>query len=94
MEKGTLIQHLGVAVICEESSTYAYGNRVKLDVYPMMKGKKKKVEKLLANANKSWEECQYSKKSNHQENKCFWNLNNPNNKLKEKQEVVVNEMAT
>ncbi len=84
MEKGTLIQHLEVAVICEESSTHAYGNRVILDVYPMMKGEKRKVEKLPTNASKSWEECQYSKKSNHQEENCFWNPNNPNNKLKEK----------
>jgi hypothetical protein len=30
------------------------------DIYPMMKGEKKKVEKPLANANKSGEkECQY-----------------------------------
>jgi hypothetical protein len=41
MERGTLIQHLEVAVICEESSTYVNGNMVILDVYPMMKGKKK-----------------------------------------------------
>jgi hypothetical protein len=49
-----------------------------------MKGEKKKVEKPLANASKLGEECQYCKKSNHQENKCFWNPNNLNNKLKEK----------
>ncbi len=53
------------------------------DIYPMMKGEKKKVEKPLANANKSGEkECQYCKKSNHEKKKCFGNPNNPKNKLK------------
>jgi hypothetical protein len=41
VERGTLIQHLKVVVICEENSTNACGNRVILDIYPMMKGKKK-----------------------------------------------------
>ncbi len=95
MEKGTFIQHLELTIICEESFTNVDGNRVILDVYPMMKGKRKKVEKLPTNANKSGEkECQYSKKYNHQEEKYFWNPNNPKNKLKEKQEVAVNEVAT
>jgi hypothetical protein len=66
MERGTLIHYLEVVVICEESSTYANGNMVILDVYPMTKGKKKKVEKLPTNANKPREKkCQYSKKFNH-----------------------------
>jgi hypothetical protein len=68
MEKGTLIHYLEVAVICEESSTYANGDLVILDVYPMMKGEKKKIENLPTNANKPREKkCQYSKKINHQE---------------------------
>jgi hypothetical protein len=58
-----------------------------------MKGEKKKVEKQQANTNKTREECQYCKKSNDQEYKCFWNPNNPENKLKEKQEVAINKMA-
>jgi hypothetical protein len=43
MEKATLIQHFEVIIIWEESSTNADGNRVILDIYPMMKGEKKKV---------------------------------------------------
>ncbi len=35
--------------------------------------------------------CSHYKKSNHREDKCFENLNNFNNRLKEQQEVVVNE---
>ncbi len=66
MERGTLIQHLEATIIYEENSTDADGNMVILDVYPMMKGEKKKVEKPLANANKLGEkECQYWKKFNH-----------------------------
>jgi hypothetical protein len=85
MERGTLIQHLEVIIICEESSIDVDGNSVILDIYPMMKGEKKKVEKPLINANKSKEkEFQYWKKSNRQKKKCFWNPNNPKNKLKEK----------
>jgi hypothetical protein len=57
MERGNLIQHLEGTIICEESSTNVNSNRVILDVYPMMRGEKKKVEKLLANANKSREEA-------------------------------------
>jgi hypothetical protein len=58
MEKATLIQHFEVIIIWEESSTNADGNRVILDIYPMMKGEKKKVEKPLVIANKSREkEC-------------------------------------
>jgi hypothetical protein len=34
-------------VICEKNSTNAYGNQVLLDVYPMMKGDKKKIENNL-----------------------------------------------
>ncbi len=37
---------------------------IMLDVYPMMKGEKKKMEKPKANASKSKaKECQYCKKS-------------------------------
>jgi hypothetical protein len=53
MERGNLIQHLEGTIICEESSTNVNNNRVILDVYPMMRGEKKKVEKLLATANKT-----------------------------------------
>ncbi len=35
-------------VFCEKNSTNAYGNQVLLDVYPMMKGDKKKIEKQFA----------------------------------------------
>jgi hypothetical protein len=78
MESETLTQHLEATIICEESSIDTYNNRVILDVYLMMKDEKKKVEKPSANANKSREkECQYCKKFNHQEEKCFWNPNNP-----------------
>jgi hypothetical protein len=31
-------------------------------------------------------------KSNHLKDKCFWNPNNLDNKLKEKQEVAINEV--
>ncbi len=59
MERGTLIQHLEATIIYEENSTDADGNMVILDVYPMMKGEKKKVEKPLTNASKLGEkECQ------------------------------------
>ncbi len=58
----------------------------------MMKGENKKVEKNSANKARD-KECQYCKKSNHPKEKCFWNPNNSENKLKEKQEVVVNEVA-
>jgi hypothetical protein len=84
MERGTLIQHLEATIICEENFIDVDGTMVILYVYPMTK-EKKKVKKPLANASKSGEkECQYCKKSNHQEEKCFWNTNNPKNKLKEK----------
>jgi hypothetical protein len=45
-------------MICEENSTNANGNMVILNVYPMMKGEKRKMEKPIANASKSKEkEC-------------------------------------
>ncbi len=44
MEKGTLIQHLEAIIICEESSTNVNNNKVILDIYPMIKGEKKKVK--------------------------------------------------
>jgi hypothetical protein len=49
-----------------------------------MKREKNKVKKPLTDANKSREECQYCKKFNYQEDKCFWNPNNPKKKLEEK----------
>ncbi len=50
----------------------------------MMKGEKKKVDKPMTTARKLREnECQYYKKSNHKEKKCFWNPNKLENKLKE-----------
>jgi hypothetical protein len=71
MERGILIQHLEAVDLCEESSTNVDGNKVILDVHPMTNGEKKKVEKPSTNANKlRKKECQYYKKSNHQE-KCF-----------------------
>jgi hypothetical protein len=42
-------------MIYGESSMNNDSNKVILYVYPMMKGEKKKVEKLVANANKSRE---------------------------------------
>jgi hypothetical protein len=51
MERGTLIQRLEATIICEENSTNVDGIRVILNIDPMMKGEKKKVEKNLANAN-------------------------------------------
>lgn len=85
LERGTLIQHLEAPIIYEENSTNADNNKVILDIYPMMKGENKKVEKNSANANKARDkECQYCKKSNHPKEKCFWNPNNLKNKLKEK----------
>jgi hypothetical protein len=51
----------------------------------MMKREKKKFDKPTTNASKLREnECQYYKISNHQEEKCFWNPNKLENKLKEK----------
>jgi hypothetical protein len=48
----------GVVVIFKEISTNANGNRVILNIYPMMKGEKKKVDKPTTNASKSREkEC-------------------------------------
>jgi len=84
MERRMLIQHLEVTIICEESSMNVNDNLVILNVYPMMKGEKKKVKKPLATIRKSREECQFCRKSNHQKEKCFWNPNNLENKLKEK----------
>jgi len=79
-------------MICEENSTDANDNQVILNVYPMMKGEKKKMEKLTKNASKSKEkECQYYKKSI--KKRWFWNPNNPKNKLKEKHEIVVDEVV-
>jgi hypothetical protein len=72
MERGTLIQHLEATIIYEESSIDANDNKVILNVCPMMKGERNKVDKPLANANKLGEkECQYCKKCNHQKEKCF-----------------------
>ncbi len=66
MEWGTLIQHFEFAMICEENSINVDGNWVILNVYPMMKREKKKVENPIANTSKSREkECQYCKKTNH-----------------------------
>jgi hypothetical protein len=82
------------AVTCKESSTDVDENKVILDVYPMMKGEKKKTKKTTPLATKFTEkEFQYCKRSNHQEEKCFWNPNNLENRLKEKQEVAVNEVT-
>jgi hypothetical protein len=47
MERGTLTQHLEVIVICGESFTNVNGNGVILDIYPMMKGEKKKVSPFM-----------------------------------------------
>ncbi len=67
MERGTLIQHLEVAIIYEESFIDVDNKKVILNVYSMMKGEKKKVKKPLTNASKLKEkECQYCKKFNHQ----------------------------
>jgi hypothetical protein len=44
-------------MIYEESSTNVDGNQDILNVYPMMKREKKKVEKPIANTSKSREEC-------------------------------------
>jgi hypothetical protein len=57
MERRMLIQHLEVTIICEESSMNVNDNLVILNVYPMMKGEKKKVKKPLATIRKSREEC-------------------------------------
>ncbi len=59
MERGLLIQHLEITIICEESSMNANGNWVILDVYPMMKGEKKKVNKPSAITSKSREKESY-----------------------------------
>jgi hypothetical protein len=53
---------------------------------------KKEGKETLTNPNKLGEECQYCKKSNHQEEKRFCNPNNLKKKLKEKQKVVVNKV--
>jgi hypothetical protein len=42
MEKGALIQNLEAIIIYQESSTNADGTRVILDVYPMMKGERRR----------------------------------------------------
>lgn len=95
MERETLIQHVEGIIICEENSIDIDGNRVILNVYPMMTtGEKKKVEKLPTNASKLGEECKYSKKFNHQGKKYFWNPYNPKKKQKKKHEVVVTKVAT
>jgi hypothetical protein len=64
MKRGTLIQHLEAAVIYEENSTNVDGNKGILNIYPMMKGENKKVEKKSTNKARD-KECQYCKKSNH-----------------------------
>ncbi len=51
-------------MIYEENSSDVNDNQVILNVYPMMKEEKKKMEKPTKNASKSKEkECQYYKKS-------------------------------
>ncbi len=53
-------------VICEKNSTNTYGNQVLLDVHPMMKGNKKKIEKQSTWGSKQGEkEIHYYIKSNH-----------------------------
>jgi len=52
MERGTLIQYFEVAIIYEESFIDVDNKKVILDVYSMMKGEKKKVEKPPTNASK------------------------------------------
>jgi hypothetical protein len=42
MEKGALIQNLEATIIYQENSTNADGTRVILDVYPMMKGERRR----------------------------------------------------
>jgi len=70
-------------VIHEKNSTNAYGNQVLLDVYLMMKGDKKKIEKQFAQGSKQGEKyIHYYIKFSHSKDKCFWNLNNLSN-LKE-----------
>jgi hypothetical protein len=74
---------LEAIAIYEENSTYVYGKKVIL--IHDDEGSKEKGGKTPSNANKLGEkEGQYCKKSNHQKKKCFWNLDNPKNKLKEK----------
>jgi hypothetical protein len=81
-------------VFCEKNSTNAYGNQVLLDVYPIIKGDKKKIEKQFAHGSKQGEkDIHYYIKFSHSKAKCFWNLNNLSN-LKEKLEVVVNEVSS
>jgi len=63
-------------------------------LYPMMKGNRKKTNKSNTRDNKQKEEFQYCKKSNHLKEKSFWSPINPNNKLKGKPKVVVNEVST
>jgi hypothetical protein len=38
--------------------------------------------------------CDQCNKSRHSKECCHWNLNNPNNKLKDKKKVVVNGVST
>jgi hypothetical protein len=57
MERGTLIQYFEVAIIHEESFIDVDNKKVILDVYSMMKGEKKKVEKPPTNVSKLRKEC-------------------------------------
>ncbi len=74
----------GISIVCEESSIDVDNDWVVVNVYPMMKGKKKKTCKQPMGGSKQGGKCKYCKKSNHPKDMCFWNLNNIDNKLKEK----------
>jgi hypothetical protein len=72
-------------VVCEKKSTYVDDNKVILDMHQLMKGDFFKMEKPPIMISKMMEnECQYCQRSNHSKEKCFWNPNNLDNKLKEK----------
>jgi len=85
MEWDMLIQRLELMVVCEKKSTYVDDNKVILDMHQLMKGdfvKMKKPPIMISKMMKN--ECQYCQRSNHSKEKCFWNPNNLDKKLKEK----------
>jgi hypothetical protein len=52
-----------------------------------------KLEKTSDNAQNE-RMCCFCHKLGHLKECCIWNLKNPNNKLKDKKEVLVNEVST
>jgi hypothetical protein len=82
MKKDTLFKHKEVIVTCEENIKNAneYQKLFKPPIKQEKASKGKRIHVIYGQCNKS----------KHSKELCHWNPNNPNNKLKDKKEVVVN----